>query len=72
MVMAEAGVLESDSAADAEAELRDAVAAVVRDHRDADWIVRRLRPLIGLEQHDTAVEGGRVEAFCAGTVAFSG
>ena len=60
MVKAEAGVLESDAAADAERKLAESVAALVPDG-DAAWLESRLRPLVGLE----AAGGARDESFAA-------
>jgi class 3 adenylate cyclase len=66
IVKAEAGVLESDPADDAETKLRDAVEAVVRDERDSDWLTGHLRPLLGLERRSAAAaDSGRVEVFAA-------
>ena len=66
MVKAQAGVLESDTAQVAEAKLTEAVAALVLDERDRDWVLRHLRPLVGLEAAASASgESGRVEAFAA-------
>ena len=66
MVKAQAGVLESDDASLAEEKLTEAVAAIVLDERDRDWVLRHLRPLVGLEAvAPTVGDGGRVEAFAA-------
>ena len=66
MVKAQAGILESDGRQSAEAKLTEAVAAIVLDERDRDWVVRHLRPLVGLEAAaSTGGDGGRVEAFAA-------
>jgi class 3 adenylate cyclase len=66
MVKAQAGILESDSAATAREKLAAAVAQVIVDERDRGWVARHLQPLIGL---DAAASGGgdsgRVEAFAA-------
>ncbi len=45
MVKAQAGVLESDTAQVADAKLAEAVAALIMDERDREWVVRHLRPL---------------------------
>jgi class 3 adenylate cyclase/tetratricopeptide (TPR) repeat protein len=64
MVKAEVGVLESDSAEQAAAKLRDAVAKLLLDDRDQDWVERQLRPLIGVDTNaSVGGESGRVEAF---------
>jgi class 3 adenylate cyclase len=60
MVKSHAGVLESDTASDAERKLHDAVAAVVSEG-DAPWVEARLRPLVGL----SAETGARDESFAA-------
>ena len=66
MVKSQAGILESDEAAVAEAKLAEAADAVLVDERVRDWVVRRLRALVGLETAmPTAGEGGRGEAFGA-------
>ena len=48
MAKAQAGVLETDSAEQAEQKLRDAVIALVPDASEAEWILSHLRPLLGL------------------------
>jgi len=60
MVKAQAGILESDAAADAERKLAEAV-AVLGLGDDAGWVESRLRPLVGLE----ATGGARDESFAA-------
>ncbi len=66
MVKAQAGVLESDSAADTAEKLAAAVSAVIVEERDREWVERHLRPLVGLDaQASVTAEGGRVEAFAA-------
>jgi class 3 adenylate cyclase/tetratricopeptide (TPR) repeat protein len=60
MVKAQAGILESDTAADAERKLADAVALLVPDD-DATWVESRLRPLVGL----AAPGGARDENFAS-------
>jgi len=65
MVKAQAGILETDSADEAGAKLRAAVAAVVGDPGDARWLVDHLSPLAGLAG---GAEGGtdrQHEAFTA-------
>jgi len=47
MVKAQAGILESDSEAEAEEKLATAAAGLVPD-RDMSWLLRHLRPLVGL------------------------
>jgi class 3 adenylate cyclase len=66
MVKSQAGILESDGAAVAEAKLAEAADAVLVDEQVRDWVVRRLRTLVGLETTMPAAgEGGRGEAFGA-------
>jgi class 3 adenylate cyclase/tetratricopeptide (TPR) repeat protein len=60
MVKAQAGILESDAAADAERKLHQAVAAAVVDD-DVGWVEMRLRPLVGL----SGETGARDESFGA-------
>jgi AAA ATPase-like protein len=48
MAKAQAGVLETDSAEQAEQKLRDAVIALVVDASEGEWILSHLRPLLGL------------------------
>nr|MBA2476874.1 AAA family ATPase [Actinomycetota bacterium] len=64
IVKAQAGILETDADADAAAKLDRAVRSLVADDRDAAWVERHLRPLVGLESGaDTG--GNRDEAFAA-------
>ena len=60
MVKAQAGILESDAAIDAERKLHDAVVAAVGQD-DVEWVEKRLRPLVGL----SGETGGRDESFGA-------
>ncbi len=60
MVRAQAGILDSDSAARAEAKLR---AALERFGDDTDWLERHLRPLVGLAEERAGDRPG--EAFAA-------
>ena len=60
MVKAQAGILESDAAADAERKLHETVAAAVVED-DVVWVEERLRPLVGL----SAETGARDESFGA-------
>jgi class 3 adenylate cyclase/tetratricopeptide (TPR) repeat protein len=62
IVKAEAGVLETDSPADALAKLGH-VADLVTDDADRAWIVERLAPLVGAQDEVAGV--GRDEAFSA-------
>jgi class 3 adenylate cyclase len=65
MVKAQAGILESDSAAVAQDKLSAAVAQVIVDERDRAWVARHVRPLVGLEAAPSGGDSGRVEAFAA-------
>ncbi len=60
MVKAQAGILESDTASDAERKLREAVAAALPEE-DVEWVEARLRPLVGL----SGETGARDESFAA-------
>src|SRR5579884_501200 len=64
IVKAEAGILETDGEAEAAAKLRRAVRTLVADAREAEWVERHVRPLVGVE---SAGDGGgeRAEAFAA-------
>ena len=62
IVKAQAGILESDDASAAGAKLARTVRALVADDRDAGWIERHLRPLLGL---GADAGGDRGEAFAA-------
>lgn len=70
MVKAQAGILESDTAGQAEAKLAAMTAEVVPGPADADWVLRHLRALAGLgpvTERGGAPFGGdrRGEAFAA-------
>src|ERR687887_1060563 len=64
IVKAQAGILESDAPEDAIAKIAQAVATVVEDSTERDWITSRVAPLVG-----TSVEGAsgaeREESFTA-------
>jgi class 3 adenylate cyclase/tetratricopeptide (TPR) repeat protein len=60
---AQAGILESDSAEDAEAKLRRAIREAVGEGGDAEWVLNHLRPLVGLT--GDAGEGRQAESFFA-------
>jgi class 3 adenylate cyclase len=62
MVKAQAGILDGDPEEHAAAKLARAVAEAVPE--EADWVLRHLRPLAGLEAEDTA-EVQRTERFAA-------
>jgi tetratricopeptide (TPR) repeat protein len=63
IVKADAGILESDPPAEASAKLASAVALVVEDPTERDWLEARLAPLTGLE--GTALDVPREELFTA-------
>jgi hypothetical protein len=65
MVKAQAGILESDSVHVAEEKLSEAVAGVILDERDREWVARQLRPLVGLDVPTGGGEASQVEAFAA-------
>lgn len=64
IVKAQAGILESDRAEQAEEKLRRSVVEVVADEGDAPWIAERLRPLIGAGG-ELGLGDGSGEAFAA-------
>ena len=47
MAKAQAGVLESDPADEAARKLEEAVAVLVHDPTEAEWVIGHLRPLVG-------------------------
>jgi class 3 adenylate cyclase len=65
MAKAQAGVLESDSAAEAADKLHAAVASLLPDGDEAAWVARHLRPLVGLEAETGVGPDARGEAFAA-------
>jgi tetratricopeptide (TPR) repeat protein len=65
MAKAQAGVLENDSADDAAGKLTAAVAVLVPDRAEAEWVAGHLKPLLGLASDAGAVGEGRGEAFAA-------
>ena len=56
MVKSQAEIFENDPADQAEAKLSGAVAALVSDDRDRQWLLRYLRPLVGLSGDAEAAE----------------
>ena len=70
MVKAQAGILESDSAEQAEQKLHAAVSEVIPDASDAQWVENLLRPLAGLGISDR--RGSQSEAFAAWRRFFEG
>jgi hypothetical protein len=65
IVKAEAGILESDDADDAEAKLARAVATTIGSGQEATWVESHLRPLVGLGGEATVAGDRRDEAFAA-------
>jgi len=65
IVKSQVGILETDSTETAEAKLRTVMTDTIDDAKEASWIERHLRPLVGL---DVALAEGadrRAEAFAA-------
>ena len=65
MTKAQAGILEGDPADEAARKLTDAVAALVQDPTEAEWVVGHLRPLVGLGSDTGGGGESRGEAFAA-------
>ena len=65
IVKAQVGVLETDDEAAAGIKLREAIAALVSDAVDVQWLERHLRPLVGLAGGDELGSDRRDEAFAA-------
>jgi len=65
MVKAQAGILETDTEEEATGKLRGAVVQVVAEERDATWLERNLRPLLGLAAETEVAGDRRGEAFAA-------
>jgi class 3 adenylate cyclase/tetratricopeptide (TPR) repeat protein len=63
IVKAQAGILESDTAAEAEGKLADAI-SLLGDDQERAWVERHLRPLLGLGGDETSGDR-RGEAFAA-------
>jgi class 3 adenylate cyclase/tetratricopeptide (TPR) repeat protein len=64
IVKAQAGILESDGAEQADDKLRQAVELVVDEGADRDWLIAQLAPLVGSRPGSTA-SSDRTEAFSA-------
>ena len=65
MVKAHAGILETDSAQVATEKLGLSVRTALDDAVDADWVVRRLQPLVGLGSDQELSDDQRSESFAA-------
>ncbi len=65
MVKSQAGILEDDTADVASRKLLEAVAAVVGDATEAEWVTGHLRPLVGLASNSGASAESRGETFAA-------
>jgi class 3 adenylate cyclase len=65
IVKAQAGILDTDGEEVAAAKLTEVVTEIVDDERDAAWVERNLRPLIGLAGESELSADRRAEAFSA-------
>src|SRR5439155_11902377 len=66
IVKAQAGILENDTATQAQAKLMRAVQALIDDAAEAEWVERYLRPLAGVATDTESVADPRdSEAFAA-------
>jgi class 3 adenylate cyclase/tetratricopeptide (TPR) repeat protein len=65
MVKAQAGILETDSSAEAERKLRVAVDELVTDRTDAEWVRSRVETLAGLSPEPREARDRQTEAFTA-------
>ena len=65
IVKSQAGILDTDDEAEAAAKLSQAVADVVAEQREAEWVERNLRPLLGLGTEGEVGADRRGEAFSA-------
>ena len=64
-VKAQAGILESDSPEEAAAKLGSAVELLLPDPVEAEWVVRYLAPLVGVEGEQPPAGDRRSDAFAA-------
>ena len=71
MAKAQAGILETDSAEVAERKLAEAVATLVPDDAEAEWVLGHMRPLVGLSTV-AGVDDRRSDAFAAWRRFFEG
>ena len=65
VIKAQAGILDTDPAAEAEAKLARAVADLLADEGEAAWVTGLLGPLVGLGGAAEPGEGSQEEAFTA-------
>jgi class 3 adenylate cyclase/tetratricopeptide (TPR) repeat protein len=65
MVKSHAGILESDSAGEAEAKLRAVVGELFADAVDVDWVLGHMQPLVGLGGEPEVGGDHRAEVFAA-------
>ncbi len=65
MTKSQAGILEGDTAAEAERKLTEAVAALVGEQSEADWVSGHLKPLVGLGSDIAGGGDSRGETFAA-------
>jgi class 3 adenylate cyclase/tetratricopeptide (TPR) repeat protein len=65
MVKAQAGILETDAAEQATEKLDAAVAGIIPEPADAQWVAGHLRPVVGLSSVSEAGGERREEAFAA-------
>jgi class 3 adenylate cyclase/tetratricopeptide (TPR) repeat protein len=65
IVKAQVGVLESDGPEQAAAKLEEAVAVLIEDEADRDWVLARLGALVGAAGQDGGAPADRAESFAA-------
>ena len=70
IVKAHAGILEGEPDERAAEKLRAVVDEAVPEHADADWVMRELKPLVGLSEGETG--DSRTESFAAWRRFFEG
>jgi class 3 adenylate cyclase/tetratricopeptide (TPR) repeat protein len=65
MVKAQAGILETDSPAETDRKLAEAVRTALESAKDAAWVENHLRPLVGLAGDGESLADQRAESFAA-------
>ena len=60
IIKAQAGILETDSESDADRKLHQAVASLIEDETQAEWVRQRLAPLAGGSTGEQKVEQGEL------------